>query len=47
LTLHEEEPDDAASVASAVRFDLDATDVRLYMTPIEFHAAEGWSEFFQ
>ena len=47
--LHEEEHDDSVSLASCtstVRFDLDATDVRLYETPMEVHANEGWSGFF-
>jgi len=38
--------DDSASITSSVRFDLDATDVRLYQTPIEVHADEGWAGFF-
>lgn len=47
LTLHEEEHDDSVSLASStVRFDLDANDVRLYETPMEVHANEGWSGFF-
>jgi hypothetical protein len=46
MTLFEQDHDDSVSIASSVRFDLDATAVRLYETPMEFHACQGWSGFF-
>jgi len=45
-SISEEDSVAGDSLASSVRFDLDATAVRHFTPPTEIHAEEGWDAFF-
>jgi len=45
--LRRDSSSDASSVASSVRFDLEAVAVRHFELPQERYAEEGWSDYFQ